>query len=64
MKPFITIPDHWSPQQADLILDFIDDISTAIWLRYDRQLSLLYSQPAAPDDICEARQPNDENDLD
>lgn len=63
MKPFVTIPDHWSAQQADLILDFLDDISTAIWLRYDHQLSLLYSQPPPPpDDIIPLS--DDEDDLD
>jgi hypothetical protein len=34
MKPF-AIPDHWSPQQAMAVVDFLDELRCHIWQRYE-----------------------------
>jgi hypothetical protein len=33
-----TIPDHWSPQEALAVYEFIDEIRDAIWNRYQLPL--------------------------
>ncbi|MEG7523601.1 MAG: hypothetical protein M3H12_10930 [Chromatiales bacterium] len=32
------IPDDWSPEEALVVYEFIDEIRDAIWNRYDLQL--------------------------
>ncbi len=47
MNPFIRMPDHWSPKQVELILDFVDDIYQAIWNQYGHQLCVYWdAQPS------------------
>jgi hypothetical protein len=40
MNPFIRVPDHWTPGQVELILDFIDDLYQAIWDQYGDEICL------------------------
>jgi len=42
MNPLIRVPDHWSPAQVELILDFVDDIYQAIWDKYGHQLCMYW----------------------
>lgn len=53
MKPDIRIPENWTPQQADLVFDFVERILQAIWDQYDNELSALYA--AAYRDAAVAR---------
>jgi len=32
------IPDHWTPQQALTVYDFLSDLQQHIWDRYEKQL--------------------------
>ena len=42
MTPFMRIPDHWTPKQVELILDFIDDLYQSIWDQYGDVLCLYW----------------------
>ena len=43
MNPFIRMPDHWTPRQVELILDFIDDLYQAIWDQYGNEICLYWN---------------------
>ena len=49
MNPFIRLPDHWSPQKVQIILDFVDDVYQAIWDKYGTQLCVYWETPTPPD---------------
>jgi hypothetical protein len=51
MNPFIRMPDHWTPQKVELILDFIDELYQSIWDKYGTQLCLHWdTQPPETDE--------------
>jgi hypothetical protein len=39
MRPDLIIPDHWTPQQALAIFEFLDQLRDRIWARYGDQLT-------------------------
>lgn len=44
------IPDHWSPQQASAVFDFICDLQQQIWDQYERPLvELILADRVNPD---------------
>ena len=60
MKQDIHIPNHWTPEQADLVFDFVERILQAIWDQYDSELAALYA--AAYRDELAARQHEEHDD--
>jgi uncharacterized protein YktA (UPF0223 family) len=34
----VEIPEHWSAEQADMVLDFLEKLESAIWRAYEKQL--------------------------
>jgi uncharacterized protein YktA (UPF0223 family) len=34
----IDVPEHWSAEQADVVLDFLEKLESAIWRAYEKQL--------------------------
>ena len=38
MFPAPLIPDHWSPQQALAVYEFLDELRDRVWDRYREQL--------------------------
>jgi hypothetical protein len=46
----VDIPAIWTPEQALAVLDLLDDLRQAIWIRYGSQLQplLQHSQEHAP----------------
>lgn len=50
MNPFIRMPDHWSPKKAELLLDFLDELSQAIWNKYGEALYAHWQSQATTTD--------------
>ena len=46
----LAIPEHWSPEQALAVYDFLNDLAQQLWNRYQFQLiPLLQSDLYGPD---------------
>ena len=45
----IPIPAHWTADQAELVLDLIDQISRAIWEQYEHPLVEKFARAAYAD---------------
>ena len=61
--PTVNIPDHWSPEEALAVYEFIQDLLESIWGYYDlRLIELLQSQRIYETDRSQLDlfQPNDE----
>ena len=43
------IPRHWSPEQALAVFDFLDQICTLVWTRYQAQIIDHLGLPAHTD---------------
>jgi len=39
MRPALTIPDCWSPEQALAVYDFLDELRERVWDRYGEQIT-------------------------
>lgn len=44
----VPIPTHWTPEQAELVLDLVDSIHRAVWEQYGHRLVVQWA--CAPDD--------------
>jgi len=40
----LKIPSHWTPEQADIIYEFLGDLRAAIWEQYDGEIDPLYDE--------------------
>ena len=36
--PFITLPEHWSPEQALAVFEIVDELRERLWHRYGGQI--------------------------
>ena len=49
VETIIRIPETWSPEQAEAVLNFISDISTKVWQAHQVKLKALAMQEAQDD---------------
>jgi hypothetical protein len=46
----VQIPQHWSPEQALAVWEFLDELSGRVWNRYELQLTELLHADLEQDD--------------
>ena len=46
----VLIPDDWTPEQAQAVVDVLDDLRERIWAHYARPLQDLYRRQRQPDE--------------
>ncbi len=44
MNPFFRLPQHWTPEQADVFLDIIEQLHDAVWNQYGNALCILWEK--------------------
>ena len=49
----IQIPDHWTAEEALIVVNFLDDILTAIWDVHDQQMARILQRECEqpPEDL-------------
>lgn len=55
------IPQHWSPEQALAVFEFLEELSSLLWDQYDQQLIKLL-QPELDQEPSNQLDPFDPND--
>lgn len=49
--PTLTLPKHWTPEQAELVFDFLHKLAEAVWNQYEGPLmERLYDEINLPQD--------------
>lgn len=56
MNVVIRLPELWTPEQAEILYDFMNELQDAIWDHYGDQLYERWAQRDA-DDNTEAEEP-------
>ena len=52
-EPTIPIPEYWTAEQADAVLDFLYALESAIFLAYERSLCDLGTRQASAPESCD-----------
>jgi len=47
----VLIPEDWPPEQAQAVVDVLDDLRERIWAHYALPLQALYRQQRQPDAV-------------
>ena len=47
----VLIPEDWTPEQAQAVVDLLDDLRERIWEHYALPLHGLYRKQRQPDDL-------------
>jgi hypothetical protein len=58
--PLLIIPDYWTPEQAQAVVEVLGDLLEYIVAHYQLQLTDLYREQQCASAVCQPGDPDDE----